>query len=437
MSPNLMESLSSQLALLNNHLIVLSTDVDGNITFASDAFFSSSGYSSSDVLLKNLENFKYFDSTSFSYEAIWSRLRTGKSWQGELRIRRKEYGYLKLFARFYPNFDNKQETSLTGFTGVLHDIPKAMGSEFFDATFEEDQQMASYMSMIDNNVITSTTDVFGTITYVSSAFCEISGYSKEELLGQSHNIVRHSDMPSELYQGLWQTIQAGLEWRGEVKNRKKDGSHYWVDVNIKPNHDSHGEIVGYTAVRQDITDKKRIEELTVRDELTGAYNRRFYNQIIDTEIKRARRVKIWLGLLMLDADNFKKYNDSYGHQAGDEVLKSITSALDHTFKRSGDYVFRMGGEEFAVLYKTEKREQLLEVAEQARESVCELNMEHSGNLPYKRVTVSMGLMTLDPEQSYVVEELYKYADEALYRAKQNGRNTLEVVSSNTDDIELF
>jgi len=115
--------------------------------------------------------------------------------------------------------------------------------------------------ILDRYVISSTTDLRGIITDVSEAFCKISGYSKEELIGKPHNIIRHPDMPKEVFKQMWQTISKGKVWEGEVKNKKKDGGSYWVRAVISPVYDEKGKRIGYTAVRQDITDKKKIEEL--------------------------------------------------------------------------------------------------------------------------------------------------------------------------------
>ncbi len=293
-----------------------------------------------------------------------------------------------------------------------------------------------YSDTINQYVITSSSDLQGTITSVSQAFCNISGYDEHELIGQNHNLLRHPDMPAELYKDLWKTIQSGRTWEGEVKNKKKNGDAYWVNVHIDPIIDETDEITGYLAVRQDITDHKHIETLTITDELTGALNRRYYNQVLQPEIDRAKRDGQYLCFLMMDADNFKKYNDTYGHPAGDEALKRIVSSTKSIFKRAGDYVFRLGGEEFAVLFRAEDQDKAYLVSEQCRQAIFDCNIEHSGNPPYQRLTLSMGLMILEPNQSYIIEEIYKYADEALYRAKQNGRNRVEV--HNTDEeVELF
>jgi len=126
---------------------------------------------------------------------------------------------------------------------------------------EELHAEVDYLNMLfDQYVITSVTDIKGTILSVSKPFEDISGYSEQELLGSPHNIVRHEDMPKEAFEDLWQTIQKKEIWRGEVKNRKKDGGYYWVDSTIIPLLNSKKEIVGYRAIRIDISDQKKVHD---------------------------------------------------------------------------------------------------------------------------------------------------------------------------------
>jgi len=128
------------------------------------------------------------------------------------------------------------------------------------------ENLKRYVNLVDKYVITSSTDQVGKIVYSSEAFSKISKYSKEELIGKPHKIVRHPDMPKSVYKKLWQTIQSGNKWSGEILNRAKDGSHYWVYTNIEPDFDSEGTIIGYTSIRQDITDKKRIKQFSMEME---------------------------------------------------------------------------------------------------------------------------------------------------------------------------
>ena len=122
--------------------------------------------------------------------------------------------------------------------------------------------ISNLMRSMDKNVITTETDNLGLITYVSQAFCDISGYTKEELIGKQHNIVRHPDMKKEVFKELWNTLKSDKTWTGEVKNLKKDGGFYWVHAIISPKCTKAGASCGYTAIRYDITAQKEVEDLT-------------------------------------------------------------------------------------------------------------------------------------------------------------------------------
>ena len=122
-------------------------------------------------------------------------------------------------------------------------------------------ELQQLLNSFDENVIASKTDLKGNITYASDALCKISQYSKDELIGQPHSIIRDPDMSKELFKELWETIKNGKVWKGELRNRKKDGSYYWVDAVITPEFDDNQKVIGYSAIRQDITDKKKVEEL--------------------------------------------------------------------------------------------------------------------------------------------------------------------------------
>ena len=121
-------------------------------------------------------------------------------------------------------------------------------------------QLKKLISSYDKNVIYSSTDLHGVITNVSSAFCEISGYTEDELIGQPHSKIRHSDTSSDLFKELWETIQSGKGWQGEVKNKTKDGSYYWTAIEVTPEIDKAGNITSYYSVRHDITSKKDFEK---------------------------------------------------------------------------------------------------------------------------------------------------------------------------------
>lgn len=291
------------------------------------------------------------------------------------------------------------------------------------------EEINSFNKIFDENIISSSTDTKGIIKSVSNAFCEISGYSKNELIGQNHSIVKDPEMPKSIYKELWTTIQKGKIWKGEIRNLRKDGSNYWVSAVIEPVFDKDNKISSYYAIRQDITDKKRIYELSITDGLTTLFNRRHFNDIAESIIDKTIRNNNVFAFLLLDVDNFKKYNDTYGHQEGDNVLISIATSLKKSFKRSNDIIFRLGGEEFGVLISAKTQDDILKLAETARKDIQDLQIEHSKNEPSLVITASFGIAIINNKNSNTqdLDYIYKKADDCLYEAKESGRNRVQTL----------
>ena len=282
--------------------------------------------------------------------------------------------------------------------------------------------MKKYLSIVDKYVITSSTDKKGVITKVSIAFCNITGYSKEELIGKKHNIIRHPDMSDDFYKDLWKTIAKGETWSGELKNQRKDGSFYWVSATITPVFDENGDIKEYTSIRQDITDKKRVEELSITDQLTKLNNRLKLEEVFNTEIERSKRYNQEFSMILLDIDHFKLVNDNYGHDVGDETLKDVARILSKSV-RATDIVGRWGGEEFIVVASQTNLKQTMILAEKIRKNIEDHKFKVIGTK-----TSSFGVSTFKSNDTQ--ETLVKRADDALYKAKDGGRNcvvTLEEV----------
>jgi len=298
-----------------------------------------------------------------------------------------------------------RDGAITGHFGVQRDITAARNAE---------HELKRYIKIVDANVLTSQTDLDGNITYASEAFCRISGYEVYELLGQNHNIIRHSDMPDSLFEDMWQTIKSGENWYGEVKNKTKEGGSYWVDTAISPMRDSMGEVYGYMAVRQDITDKKRIEKISVTDPLTGIYNRLKLDEMLQHELTRYERYGQKFSLILCDIDHFKHINDTYGHLSGDKVLQEFTS-LCKEHLRDIDVLGRWGGEEFLIIVPGTDLSGALNLAEKLRRAIEVFDFTDAG-----RVTASFGVAAIQEAEER--DHLLKRMDEALYQAKEQGRN---------------
>lgn len=410
--------------LVDKHVITSTTDLNGVITYVSEAFAQISGFTKEELLGKNHRIVKDPNTPKEIYVDLWKTIGEDKKWHGELRNRAKEGTYYWVDATIYPNYDDAGIK--IGYTAVRVDITaKKQVEALLDASKLNEQKIQQYVELVDKNIITSSTDISGKITYVSEAFARISGYNKDELIGKTHRVVKHEDNEPALYENMWETISNNRIWHGVIKNRKKDGGYYWVDATIYPTFNQFGEKTGYTAIRIDITDKKKIEDMLITDALTEIYNRRYFNEVMPRAINMAKRDKKYFSFIIMDIDHFKQYNDIYGHQKGDDALKNVAAAIKDSLHRASDMCFRLGGEEFGVIFEALDTNEAYRFAENIRKNIEALQIEHRGNSASKYVTVSLGLTTKKIIKNVHEDELYKEADDFLYKAKESGRNRVE------------
>lgn len=172
------------------------------------------------------------------------------------------------------------------------------------------------------------------------------------------------------------------------------------------------------------TTNQRLKRLAAIDALTGIANRRHFDRSLDRELRRARRDSQPLSLIFLDLDEFKRFNDTYGHARGDEVLRRVAQTLNETFRRGGDFVARYGGEEFAVVLPGVDARRAALYAERLRRRIWRLSIPYQVGEIADRVTISGGVATIGPGMIATPEQLLRAADTALYRAKCQGRNQI-------------
>jgi diguanylate cyclase (GGDEF)-like protein/PAS domain S-box-containing protein len=305
--------------------------------------------------------------------------------------------------------------------GIVRDITERKRAE------EKLRQLSSAVEHSPSAIM--ITDVNGCIEYVNPKFTTLTGYTFESVYGKNPRILKSDGTPHELYVELWQTIRSGKEWRGEFLNRKKNGELYWEYASISAITDSTGSITHFVAVNEDITARKEAEEkilqlnaelelLAMTDHLTNLYNRRYFMQRGAEEFKRARRNNQPLALLMLDVDQFKKVNDTHGHEAGDMALQQIAAVLKSTLRET-DILGRMGGEEFAILLPNTQSKEAGLLAERILQAVGVLLFKIPGKL--LTITVSIGVVVITDEMSGL-DDLLRNADLAMYSAKRRGGN---------------
>lgn len=298
-----------------------------------------------------------------------------------------------------------------------------------DITTEQEYKntISRYITLTDEHVISSKTSPDGTIVFASQAMCDISGYKKNELIGKNHNILRHPDMSKSVYRSLWETIKKGETWKGEIKNITKNNTSYWTSNIISPEYDENGKHIGYMSIKHDITDKKLLEEISITDELTKLYNRRHFNTEFFKAIDESHKNGDFFIFTIFDIDNFKKYNDTYGHSSGDNTLKSVANTAKSIGLKTNSTAFRIGGEEFAIICSAKTKDECLRNIKEIKDAIQSLEIPHEKNDPYRVVTASFGVYGIDcskKDTKPTMDYIYKTSDELLYKAKESGRNKI-------------
>ena len=268
----------------------------------------------------------------------------------------------------------------------------------------------------------------GIIEYVNKQFEIITKFKKKEVIGKNASILKSGHHKTRFYEKLWNKIENEGYYVGEVINRKKNGEIYPQRVSITAIYND--EIIdSYIAIFSDISEEKEIltrlknENTTFKkkaqtDYLTNIYNRDKFDNILEYEFKKYQRYKDKFCLLFVDIDFFKKINDNYGHDVGDEVLIEFSNILSTNIRQS-DTVARWGGEEFILLFSNTTVNEAFTSANKLKKLIEEYEFPKVG-----KVTASFGLVEFN--EKYEVDTLVKAADKALYKAKENGRNRIEV-----------
>jgi diguanylate cyclase (GGDEF)-like protein/PAS domain S-box-containing protein len=320
--------------------------------------------------------------------------------------------------------------------GTVQDITERKKSEF---------ELKKLSAVIENSVnLVFVTDSHGTIEYVNPTFEEVTGYTKNDALGQNPRILASGEVSNSLYQEMWRTILSGQTWRGTMKNRRKSGGYYWAASVITPIRNEQGEITHFLAVQEDVTAKmmseERIKYLANFDELTGLVNRSRFIELVEEWTNMARGRGKRAVMCLIDMDQFKLLNDTFGHGVGDEYLRRISKVLEATlenvYKRgpasfdNKPLISRLSGDEFAVYLPGFSEAEGIETAEEIKKSVEGFYFGEASSA----LTISLGLAAF-PEHGSNVKDLLTKADAAMFRAKELGRNRVHAYRAEDHDLE--
>ena len=266
--------------------------------------------------------------------------------------------------------------------------------------------------------------------YINQRWAEMLGYIQSEI---EPNVTTwqkliHPDDFSMVMEALNEHLEGKTAfYETEHRLRTKSGEWKWVlDSGRVVEWDADGKAIRASGFHRDINEKKELEYVLVKmsmiDGLTGLANRRHFDEIFEREWRRGLREQSSLSVVMIDIDYFKKYNDRYGHQAGDDCLRTVGQCLADTIKRPGDFIARYGGEEFVVILPSTELDSALSIAESMRGNISDLKLSHGDSLVAPVVTISAGVASAVPAKDGFSDRLIKMADDALYKAKDSGRN---------------
>jgi diguanylate cyclase (GGDEF)-like protein/PAS domain S-box-containing protein len=426
-------SLESLRSAMDQHNIVSIADVHGNITFANEKFCQISQYSREEIIGQNHRILKSGIQPQLLFEDMWSTISSGKIWQGEVCNRSKDGIYYWVSSTIVPFLDDSglpyQYISVrTDITAIKEAEQVLMRSKSEleklvherTADLEEREELLQSITTAAQDAVIMI-DSNGNVTHWNPAAEKMFGYSLGEIFGRNlHSLVvpsryldaHHAAFPKFIQTGAGALIGAVTE----VDAQKRDGSEFPIEISIaaiRVKNNWHA-----VAIVRDITIRKladdRLKEMASTDPLTGAFNRRRFNEVMQTEIARAKRYGTPITLIIFDIDHFKRINDTYGHSAGDQVLRKLASLVSGNI-RDTDIFARWGGEEFVILATNCDTHSLVGLAEKIRKLIEACMFDE-----VDKVTCSFGVtgyLAGDDQESIV-----KRADSNLYRAKETGRN---------------
>lgn len=306
------------------------------------------------------------------------------------------------------------------FSGLAVILVMAFSVYVFRSLKEANKDRIRRNHLIDQHIMLATLDKSGNIIDASNALCRFLGCLKADLIGRPSRFFDNSENTEKLASDIFKIINTGQQWQGEIQHRADDGNIYWATSSILPNFDEHYNILNFTNILNDITNKK----LSNVDKLTALPNRRSFDELLAQELRSAKRHSYNLSLAILDIDFFKKYNDCYGHPQGDAALKQVAQRLMACLKRPNDYIFRIGGEEFAFIFSRASTAESNNFLDILRKEIEALHIQHQESNVSNYLTISVGAYVLSPHETLSAHELYIAADKALYQAKVERNNVV-------------
>lgn len=385
------------------------TDSKGTIEYINNSFSRMTGFSNQELIGQNPRILKSGKQDGAFYQELWSAITSGESWHGELQNQRKDGSIYWADSSIYPI--QVSDSILGHFVLISMDITEQkskdsrlkMARTVFDTTSEA--------------IIVSNSD--NVIQMVNPAFTKISGYSAEEAIGKDPSILSSGHHDAQFYADMMGALLSNNHWEGEIWNRRKNGEMYPEWLSIVRVLDQFGDVEQYVAVFSDISKRKETEGLLYQqanyDLLTELPNRMLTQDRLGSALTRAKRLKSEVAVLHIGLDRFKWVNDTYGHDAGDGLLKLTAQRLEAVVGES-DTVARLTGDEFLVILPDIRSSHDAESIASAIGHRLAKPFQLEKGEAFLTSSIGIALYPIDAEQ---VGDLMHHADSAMWRCKEN------------------
>lgn len=409
----------SQLELSNraleassNGIMITLADGDMPIVYVNPATKRITGYDAQELLGRNCRILHRDDVRQSGLDAIRRGLANRQSCNAVLRNYRKDGRMFWIRLSIAPVTDNAGR--VTHFVGIQEDISESV---------EQEQRLRQSAAVFENALEGMTvTDLDGSILDVNRGFTEITGYPRDEVIGQNPRILQSGRHGREFYQAMWASLLGAGRWSGEIWNRRKSGEVYPQLLTISAVTDEYDQPTSYIGVFADISQLKESEQqldfLAHHDPLTGLPNRLLFNARLEHAIQHATRGDHLLAVLFIDIDRFKVINDARGHVFGDGMLREAARRLGCCV-RQDDTVARIGGDEFVVLLERVPAPDHVSVVVEKIRGAFNQPVSLDGQEQY--LTASIGI-AMYPRDAQDAESLMRNADTAMYTVKEEGRD---------------
>jgi diguanylate cyclase (GGDEF)-like protein/PAS domain S-box-containing protein len=429
MASSLRESEARYRSLFENaNTAIASTDASGRIVSFNEAFRALLGYAADNLHQMHFGDFTHPDDLELE-TGYFNEILTGQRQHYRIEKRYIAKGGATLWVDISVSAIRDQAGQVTSFIGVIADITERRQAQ------QKLDLMATVFTNSGEAII--VTDANNAIIMVNAAFTRLTGYAADDVVGLNPKVLSASRTPAEVYQEMWQALNATGTWEGELWDRRKSGEVFPKWLSIAVVRDASGRIENYVGSFVDISERKasedRIRHLAYHDPLTNLPNRFSLTERLTQALGSARRNDRRLALLLIDLDNFKTINDTLGHQAGDQLLIQVAERLSKAV-RDSDVVARLGGDEFVVV--------LPDVDSPSDAAYVADKIVRSVGQPYRigdqelRTSPSIGICFF-PDDTRDQNELLQKADVAMYHAKSQGRGNYQFFAEKMQQVALW